>query len=325
MEKIKILVVGWDGSIDFRLYDTCVEEIEKEKNNQLSLRNDAVSFAFSQRKSEIFYRWDKGSLIFEQIKSPVDTEEVGKVYLGGSFLLREFSSSPSERAKLRVQSLLFQKEPVITTSLSLPTRVVWVACGANHTMILTEHPRETFVSGEGRFGELGLGHEVTDTRGGFLPIQLPLDEYPVSIAAGVHHSAVITAPEGYLYCFGCGSHYRLGHGSDENVFSPRRVEGLVGVGELDERARPSGLVLVACGPWHTVAVAKGSNDVFGMGWNNFGQLGSSSSMLDQPERLVVLDREDLLGEDSEENQIVSVACGSAFTALVTRSHRLLVL
>jgi hypothetical protein len=38
----------------------------------------------------------------------------------------------------------------------------------------------------------------------------------------------------------------------------------------------SGIALVACGIWHTVAVAADTNDVYSWGWNKYGQCGTGA-------------------------------------------------
>jgi hypothetical protein len=105
-------------------------------------------------------------------------------------------------------------------------------------------------------------------------VHLAGEELVSEIAAGHNYSALVTALTGDVYTFGNGAYYKLGHGDDEDRLVPTRVVELeVGAFRMD--GTTSGVQHIACGTWHTVVVAKGTNDVYGWGWNKFGNLGAN--------------------------------------------------
>lgn len=71
---------------------------------------------------------------------------------------------------------------------------------------------------------------------------------------------------------GSGNVMQIRH-DDDDVLSPLLVQDLEGVGALQPDGTASGVLLVRCGVWHTVAVARDSFDVYVWGWTKFGQSG----------------------------------------------------
>jgi alpha-tubulin suppressor-like RCC1 family protein len=150
---------------------------------------------------------------------------------------------------------------------------------------------------------------------------------------------------GTVYTFGNGAYYKLGHGDDEHRSVPTRVETLEGVGAFQLNGTTSGVKAIACGVWHTVVVANGTNDVYGWGWNKFGNLGRNpedvrggvehvEEVIALPRRIEELDDAHLLGEfggedaeggDAEGEDVCQVTCGSRHTALRTASGRVIVM
>ena len=104
-----------------------------------------------------------------------------------------------------------------------------IAVGDSHCLILAVGGA-LFSFGSGSCGELGLGSEIP-----YSPtlqrVVFPDNVDVKYIAAGSYYSAAI-AKSGILYTFGCGAYYRLGHGSDDNVYVPKKIEALEGVGML---------------------------------------------------------------------------------------------
>jgi len=82
------------------------------------------------------------------------------------------------------------------------------------------------------------------------------DKNVVKVATGPNHTAVITSTgrvifnnhlaDGDLYTFGAGNYGMLGHGNDNSVINPKRVEFF----------KQNGLKVidVACGENHTIAL-----------------------------------------------------------------------
>jgi hypothetical protein len=222
-------------------------------------------------------------------------------------------------------------------TLNFPqTEVTSIAGCENHVLMRTIDGR-AFALGRGKYGQLGLGPSIIET---LQPeeIMFPQGEFVREVATGPYHSCCITGPYGHVYSFGCSSYGRLGlaaetlklHSKNDTdcVFLPIIVEDLVGIGELLPNGTTSGAALIACGQWHSIVVAHGTNDVYGWGWNKFGQLGSSnrSEIIDEPERLSALDDDSMLGSDFDgPNRVVKVGCGSSFSALATQGGRVIIM
>jgi alpha-tubulin suppressor-like RCC1 family protein len=160
-----------------------------------------------------------------------------------------------------------------------------LAVGDSHILILT-HSSELYSYGRGDSGELGTGCRLlwSDKP---QKVSLPDNNETLNqIAAGSRFSAVISKPSNFLYTFGCGAYFRLGHGSDEDCLSPTKVTALEGVGTMIDYGSGggcswSGIKAVACGSWHAVAVAADTNDVYTWGWNKFGQCGGGMKYYDR--------------------------------------------
>uniref|UniRef100_A0A8C9DC15 RCC1-like domain-containing protein n=1 Tax=Panthera leo TaxID=9689 RepID=A0A8C9DC15_PANLE len=100
----------------------------------------------------------------------------------------------------------------------IPEKVVQVACGGGHTVVLTEKAVYTF--GLGQFGQLGLGTFLFETS---VPkvIEHIKDQKISSISCGENHTALIT-DIGLMYTFGDGRYGKLGLGLENftNQFIP---------------------------------------------------------------------------------------------------------
>jgi alpha-tubulin suppressor-like RCC1 family protein len=109
-------------------------------------------------------------------------------------------------------------------------RVVGVATGSTHTVVWTDEGK-AYSFGNGWCGQLGHGaikHEVVPklierNDGGFEAVLV--GKRVVGAAAGEHHTVVWT-DEGKAYSFGNGGDGQLGHGSEEDEFAPRLIEGV---------------------------------------------------------------------------------------------------
>lgn len=104
-----------------------------------------------------------------------------------------------------------------------------IAAGDSHCLVLAKGGA-LFSFGSGSCGELGIGSQIPYSHT-LQRVVLPDNVDVKYIAAGSYYSAAISM-SGILYTFGCGAYYRLGHGSDENVNVPKKVEALEGVGML---------------------------------------------------------------------------------------------
>ncbi|KAH6756631.1 hypothetical protein C2S51_038900 [Perilla frutescens var. frutescens] len=190
------------------------------------------------------------------------------------------------------------------------TNIELVACGEYHSCAVTLSG-DLYTWGDGHFGVLGHGHEVSH----WVPKRVigPLEGIRVSsISCGPWHTAVVSSA-GQLFTFGDGTFGVLGHGDKESVSKPREVESLKGLRT----------VRAACGVWHTAAVVE-------------VVVGNSSSSSFSSGKLLTWGDGDKgrLGHGNKESKLVptfvaalvepnfcQVACGHSLTvALTTSGH-----
>ena len=150
--------------------------------------------------------------------------------------------------------------------------------------------------------------------------------------------------------------YRLGHGDDRDRTEPTLVNGLGYVGQPLPNGTFSGIDKVSCGLFHMVASTVDTGELYGWGWNKYGQLHphthstttnnsnnnnstrSNNDIYHEPIRLTGFDN--LLhtaysvhgdcGNGSSEtgvegveeaSGIYEVVCGSRYTAILTHSRQ----
>nr|XP_043628397.1 PH, RCC1 and FYVE domains-containing protein 1-like [Erigeron canadensis] len=185
-----------------------------------------------------------------------------------------------------------------------------ISCGEYHTCAVTLSG-ELYTWGEGHFGILGHGNEVSH----WVPKRVngPLEGIHVSaISCGPWHTAVVTSA-GQLFTFGDGTFGVLGHGDRKSVSRPKEVESLKGLRT----------VRAACGVWHTAAVVEvmvgnssssncSSGKLFTWGDGDKGRLGHG----DKETKLVPTCVAALVDPN-----FCQVACGHSMTlALTTSGH-----
>ena len=129
--------------------------------------------------------------------------------------------------------------------------VVSVACGGNHTAVLTKRG-SLFTFGSGMHGQLGHGPSFQDVS---LPklVSTLQGKFLTTVSCGESHTAVLTK-NGEMYTFGDGRHGKLGMGDESfsNLFQPTKVM----------RFTTFCVHQVACGGCHMLAVAaRNENDI----------------------------------------------------------------
>lgn len=150
--------------------------------------------------------------------------------------------------------------------IGLPSAVVAVAAGGNHTCALTE-AGGVKCWGSNRYGQLGN----PGARGGLFPNPQPtdvvgLDSGVIAIATGGVHTCALTKAGG-VKCWGWDRRGQVGNSetcSNSICATPRDVDGLA-----------SGVTAIDAGDEHTCALL-GTGALKCWGNNQFGQLGAAT-------------------------------------------------
>ncbi|CAB4011045.1 Hypothetical predicted protein [Paramuricea clavata] len=167
--------------------------------------------------------------------------ELGKLYTFGD----------NEAGKLGLEDNQCEdtEEPQQVKTLNEPA--VFVACGGNHTAVLTKRG-SLFTFGSGMHGQLGHGPAFQDIA---LPklVSTLQGKFASTVSCGESHTAVLTK-NGEMYSFGDGRHGKLGMGDESfsNLFQPTKVK----------RFKKFDVEQVSCGGCHMLAVAaRRQNDI----------------------------------------------------------------
>lgn len=129
-----------------------------------------------------------------------------------------------------------------------------IAAGEFHTLAVDTEGR-VWAWGSGKFGQNGR------TIGTVEPTQVSNLSNIVSVAAGANHSIALTG-DGKVFSWGRNTNGQLGNGQSRHINpTPERIQQLTGV--LD----------IAAGDNHTVALAQNRTTVWAWGSNAYGQLG----------------------------------------------------
>lgn len=162
--------------------------------------------------------------------------------------------------------------PVLVERL-LDHKIVKVACGSGHSSALSDSG-EAFSWGLNQFGALGLGRIIeqslsTPTR---VPYFLENGIRVVDVSCGSRHTGFV-AEHGALYMCGSNEYGQLGLSARALPPNSMKIESTPKhVTSLAER-----IVMVACGTTHTLALTD-ENNVFAMGSNKHGQLGTGNKV-----------------------------------------------
>ncbi|KAK9503277.1 hypothetical protein O3M35_011880 [Rhynocoris fuscipes] len=139
--------------------------------------------------------------------------------------------------------------------LDLDTRIIQIACGYYHTLLLTEEGR-ILSFGEGDFGKLGVGDEIRRS----VPTFIKSFDLLKFISAGGNHSAAITL-KGKLLVWGSNSRGQLGLNQPTYIVHPSLCTCL----------EDSAVSYVSCGENHTAVVTE-KGVLYTFGDNAHGKL-----------------------------------------------------
>ncbi|XP_028771495.1 ultraviolet-B receptor UVR8-like [Neltuma alba] len=185
-------------------------------------------------------------------------------------------------------SLVPQK---IQTFQGVPIKMV--AAGAEHSVAVTEHG-ELFGWGWGRYGNLGLG----DRFDRLLPEKVSSvhGDKMVIVACGWRHTISVSSSGG-LYTYGWSKYGQLGHGDFEDHLVPHKLQAL-----------SDKFISQISGGWrHSMAITSGGQ-LYGWGWNKFGQVGVGDNV-DHCSPVPV--------EFPPDQKVVQISCGWRHTVAVT--------
>ncbi|XP_044793373.2 X-linked retinitis pigmentosa GTPase regulator isoform X3 [Bubalus bubalis] len=175
-----------------------------------------------------------------------------------------------------------------------PEKVKFVACGRNHTLILTGGG-QVYATGGNNEGQLGLGD--TDERSAFHLISFFTSQHKIKqLSAGSNTSAALTE-DGELFMWGDNSEGQIGLQNITNICVPHQVT----IGKP--------ISWISCGYYHSAFVTKKAVYTFGLG--QFGQLGLGTFTFETSEPKVI--------ESVKDKKISHVCCGENHTALITES------
>ncbi|KAG8144816.1 hypothetical protein E2320_013235 [Naja naja] len=154
-----------------------------------------------------------------------------------------------------------------TSNKKLPERVTAlegyqigeVACGLNHTIVVSTDGSMVWAFGDGDYGKLGLGNSTAKSSPQKVDILCGIGIRKV--ACGTQFSVALTK-DGHVYTFGQDRLIGLPEGRARNHNRPQQVPALSGVFVED----------VAVGAEHTLALSS-AGDVYAWGSNSEGQLG----------------------------------------------------
>uniref|UniRef100_F7HQ01 X-linked retinitis pigmentosa GTPase regulator n=1 Tax=Callithrix jacchus TaxID=9483 RepID=F7HQ01_CALJA len=149
----------------------------------------------------------------------------------------------SENGKLGLPNELLSNHRIPQLVPEIPEKVIQVACGGEHSVVLTEDAVYTF--GLGQFGQLGLGTLLFETSEP--KVVENIGNKTISyISCGENHAALLT-DNGLMYTFGDGRHGKLGLGLENftNQFTPTLCCNFL----------KFVVKLVACGGCHMVVFA----------------------------------------------------------------------
>ncbi|XP_060991911.1 X-linked retinitis pigmentosa GTPase regulator isoform X3 [Dama dama] len=228
-----------------------------------------------------------------------------------------------------------------------PEKVKFVACGRNHTLVLTGGGK-VYATGGNNEGQLGLGD--TDERSAFHLISFFTSQHKIKqLSAGSNSSAALTE-DGELFMWGDNSEGQIGLQNITNICVPHQVTigkpiswiscgyyhsaFVTTEGELYTFGEPESgklglprkllvnhkvpqlvpgisekVIQVACGGGHTVVLTEKAVYTFGLG--QFGQLGLGTFIFETSEPRVI--------ESVKDKKISHVCCGENHTALITES------
>ncbi|XP_067848698.1 RCC1 and BTB domain-containing protein 1-like isoform X2 [Heptranchias perlo] len=167
--------------------------------------------------------------------------------------------------------------PFLVSSMLYDKKAAEVACGSNHSMILTTEG-EVYSWGYNNCGQVGSGSTANQATPRKVAHCLQ-SKRVVTIACG-QISSMAVADNGEVYSWGYNGSGQLGTGINGNQLTPCRLSALQGMCVLQ----------IACGYAHTLALTD-EGLLYAWGANTYGQLGSGNKTNQLVPVLIILEKE----------------------------------
>ncbi|XP_062503538.1 probable E3 ubiquitin-protein ligase HERC4 [Corticium candelabrum] len=191
--------------------------------------------------------------------------------------------------------------------VSFSHRVVQVACGIDHTILLTA-TGVVYSCGIGSRGQLGLGDIKTHTTPQVIDLLGGINV--IRISTGGWHSLALT-DLGSVYSWGWNSSGQLGVSGDGKEDSNDSIGKFGAFPEMVDFPLECDIVQLACGSRHSAAVTR-DGLLFTWGWGAYGQLGHGDTSNKICPTIVQKLKDDGLF-------VASVCCGSWHTLTITKN------
>jgi alpha-tubulin suppressor-like RCC1 family protein len=159
---------------------------------------------------------------------------------------------------------------VNVTNNLLGKKITFVACGENHTAILTdESANNLYMTGNNNYGQLGDGTIVNKST--FTKVITNIfNKKVLYVDCGLCHTAILT-DEKYNNLYTCGYNWagQLGDGTKIDRYIFTRI-----IINLNWKK----IISVSCGESHTAVITdEANNNLYTCGWNDYGQLGDGTT------------------------------------------------
>jgi regulator of chromosome condensation len=169
-------------------------------------------------------------------------------------------------------------------------------CGGYHTFILSSNHHDLFGLGLNNYGQLGNPNYLGENQELPLEIDLPFNDNVQQIAAGEHHTLLLTS-NGQIYSFGRGDSGQLGHGNNDNLFNPTEIQSLSNLS----------ITFISCGSAFSLALSNEPCDNLYM-WG-YGEMGQLANGLDEDSNIP--SKINLKGRT-----VLNASCGGQHTVLL---------
>ncbi|XP_029785304.1 X-linked retinitis pigmentosa GTPase regulator isoform X5 [Suricata suricatta] len=199
-----------------------IKQLSAGSNTSAALTEDGELFMWGDNSEGQIGLKDISNVYVPQrvtVGKPISWISCG--YYHSAFVTTEgklYTFGEPESGKLGLPNQLLCNHRMPQPVPGIPEKVVQVACGGGHTVVLTEKAVYTF--GLGQFGQLGLGTFLFETS---VPtvIEHIKDQKIRSVSCGENQTALIT-DIGLMYTCGDGRHGKLGLGPENftNQFTP---------------------------------------------------------------------------------------------------------